>query len=589
MTYILGLNAYHGDSSACILADGKLIAAVEEERFTRIKHWAGLPVQAVKYCLDEAGVRMEDVDYIAINRDPTANVMRKSFFAFTKKPPLKLIANRLRNAHKISDIKETLCNELGIPDSIKARVYNVEHHISHLASSFFVSPFKEAAVVSVDGFGDFVGTMWGTAANNIINVKHRSFFPHSLGLFYLAITQYLGFPNYGDEYKVMGLSAYGRPEYMDEMREIVKSDYRFGMFELDTDCFIHQSKGIEMTWNNGQPRMGAVFSEKIESMLGPRRGKNEELDKRHMNIAASLQKRYEEVLFEILDHVYDETRHSNLAMAGGCAMNSLANGKILKNTPFRDLYIQPAAGDAGGSVGAAFYVWNQALNNPRSFVLDKPYLGREFDDAEVEQVLKAHREELLREQCEVERIDDVNDLCRNTAQSISEGKVIGWFQGRMEWGARALGNRSILGDPRRADMKKILNLKIKKRESFRPFAPSIHYEAVKEYFENDQPDPFMLKVSKINPGKRDEIPAVTHVDGTGRLQTVMRDVNPRYWQLIEEFRKITNVPVVLNTSFNENEPIVCRPEEALSCFLRTKMDVLVLGNFMIRRIESCAA
>lgn len=587
---ILGLNAYHGDSSACILVDGKLVAAVEEERFTRMKHWAGLPVQAITYCLREAGVMVEDVTHIAINRDPRANLMKKTLFAFSKRPSLNFVRDRLRNAAKVGDIRTELSEKLNVKrEALKTEIHNVEHHIAHLASAFYVSPLEAAAVVSVDGFGDFVGAMWGVGRGNKIEVRHRTFFPHSLGLFYLAFTQYLGFPKYGDEYKVMGLAAYGEPEFLDEMRNILKTANKLsslnagGRFELELDYFIHHSEGVAMTWDGGEPRMGPVFSGKLEKLLGPARKKDDPMEQRHKNLAASLQKRYEEVFFHILNHVHEETKCPNLALAGGCAMNSLANGKIFHNTPFKDVYIQPAAGDAGGAIGAAYYVWNQTLSKPRSFMLEKSYLGPEYSDTEISSVLKTKSNELNAERCRIEKMDDVKRLCRLTSQAVSEGKVVGWFQGRMEWGPRALGNRSIVCDPRRADMKEILNLKIKRRESFRPFAPSIHLEATGDYFEIDYPDPFMLKVYKIKPEKRKVIPAVTHVDGTGRLQTVRREDNPLYWQLIEEFRKITGVPVVLNTSFNENEPIVCKPEEALACFLRTKMDVLVLNNCFISR------
>ena len=580
---ILGLNAYHGDSAACIVIDGKLIAAVEEERFKRIKHWAGLPVQAISYCLNEAGISIEDVDHIAINRNPKANFMKKALFAFSKRPSLNLVAGRLKNAAKVKDIREELAQGLGIEEvRIREKVHNVEHHVAHLASSFFVSPFEEAVVVSVDGFGDFVGAMWGRGKGNRLEIEDRVFFPHSLGLFYLAFTQYLGFMKYGDEYKVMGLAAYGEPEFMKEMREIVRVD-KNGGFNLDLDYFIHHSEGVTMTWNDGEPKMGPVFSEKLVELLGPDRKKDEEINERHKNIAASLQKRYEEALFHLLNKVYEEAECPNLVLSGGCAMNSLANGKVFDNTSFDNIYIQPAAGDAGGAIGAAFYVWNQVLGKPRSFVLEEPYLGPGFSDEEIGEKLGVRSEELNKQGCEVRNIEDEAELCRLTAKEIADGKVIGWFQGRMEWGPRALGNRSIVCDPRRHDMKDILNSKIKRRESFRPFAPSIHLEATGEYFETDYPDPFMLKVYKIRPEKREIIPAVTHVDGTGRLQTVRREDNPLYWQLIEEFRKITGVPVVLNTSFNENEPIVCKPEEALNCFLRTKMDVIVMGKFFVRR------
>ena len=584
--YILGLNAYHGDSSACLVVDGKLIAAVEEERFRRIKHWAGFPLESIKYCLKSQNISIDQIDHVAINRNTTANIFKKALFAFAKRPSLKHINDRLKNASRIGDIKAALCEGLGIKsEELKVQIHNVEHHIAHLGSAFYVSPFQNASVVSVDGFGDFVGTMWGTGEANNIVVKHRTFFPHSLGLFYHAFTQYLGFPQYGDEYKVMGMSAYGEPSYMTEMNEVIKidSNKNGSLFELDLDYFIHHLEGVAMTWQNGEPKMGQVFSTKLEKLFGSVRKPGAEIEQRHLDIAASLQKKYEEVFFYILNHVYDQTQNPNLALAGGCAMNSLANGKIFANTPFKEVFIQPAAGDAGGAVGAAYHVYNQVLGNPRVFVFEKSYLGPEYSDDEVNDALVIRSEELKQENSTIEHISAIETLCKKTAEKVAEGKVIGWFQGRMEWGSRALGNRSIVCDPRRKDMKDILNLKIKRRESFRPFAPSIHLEAVGEYFEIGYPDPFMLKVYPIKLDKQSVIPAVTHVDGSGRLQTVRKEDNPRYWRLIDEFRQITGVPVVLNTSFNENEPIVCKPVEALDCFLRTKMDILVMGNWYIER------
>ena len=584
--YILGINAYHSDSSACIVADGKLVAAVEEERFNRIKHWAGLPVESVRYCLKEAGVDIADVEHIAINRNPKANILKKAVFAFSKRPSIKLVTDRINNASKVSDLKTALCKEFKIQNSkLKIEFHNVEHHVAHLASSFFVSPFEDAAVVSVDGFGDFVGAMWGVGRDNGIEVKHRTFFPHSLGLLYLAFTQYLGFMKYGDEYKVMGLAAYGEPEFLDKMRKVAVSEgipnNGSPLFRLNLDYFLHHMGKVSMTWEKGEPKIEPVFSETLKQICGPSRKASEKISQRHMNIARSLQELYEELFFHILNTVYKSTGIKRLALAGGCAMNSLANGKIFEKTPFEEVYIQPAAGDAGGAVGAAYYVWNQLLSKSRSFVLESPYLGAEFNEYEISHELEVRERELG--SCKIEKIEDTDILCRQTAKEIADAKVVGWFQGRMEWGPRALGNRSILCDPRRHDMKDILNSKIKRRESFRPFAPSILEEHTGEYFETSYPDPFMLKVYKIKPEKRDIIPAVTHVDGTGRLQTVSRDMNPLYRQLISEFNKITGIPVLLNTSFNENEPIVNTPKEALECFLRTKMDVIVMGKYVISR------
>jgi len=580
---ILGLNAYHGDSAACIVVDGQLIAAAEEERFRRIKHWAGFPSEAIKYCLEEAKVKIKDIDHVALNRNPSANLIRKAIFAFSKHPALDLVKDRLKNAARVRDIKTVLSSEFGVlGENIKAKIHHVEHHVAHLGSSFFVSPFEEAAVVSLDGFGDFVGAMWGKGEGHHLEVRDRVFFPHSLGLFYLALTQYLGFPKYGDEYKVMGLSSYGEPTYLDRMKQIVQLDSN-GRFKLNLDYFIHHSDGVTMIWKGGEPKMGPVYSRKMENSLGPARHSDELITSEYENIAASLQAMYEEAFFHLLNHVYKKTKIPILCLAGGCAMNSVTNGKIFDKTPFKEVYIQAAAGDAGGALGAAFYVWHQILGHERNFVMENAYWGPQFSEAELSDELKVMSDELKKQECEITKIEDEKELCKKTAAEISAGKIVGWFQGRMEWGPRALGNRSIVVDPRRAEMKDFLNARIKRREPFRPFAPSILLEKTGEYFEKDYPDPFMIKVYSIRPEKRSVIPAVTHVDGTGRLQTVRREDNPLYWQLIKEFENLTGVPVVLNTSFNENEPIVCTPQEALDCFLRTKMDLLVVGNYFIKR------
>ena len=580
---ILGINAYHADAAAALLIDGQLVAAAEEERFKRIKHWAGFPSDAIKYCMREAGVSLHDVDHIAINRNPNANLLRKALFAISKRPSLSVIRDRLSNAGKLQGIKDVLSKEFGINSAdIKANVYNVEHHRAHMGSSFFVSPFESSAVVSVDGFGDFVSTMWGVGEGLRLEVRGSISFPHSLGLFYLALTQYLGFPRYGDEYKVMGLAPYGKPTEMEKLRKVVFLNAK-GKFELDLDYFVHHSTGVSMVWDNGEPSIGKVYSEKLVELLGPARMKDEPITEYHKDIAASLQEMYEEAFFHLLDHVYSQTKNPNLCLSGGCAMNSVANGKIFDRSSFRDVYIQSAAGDGGGAIGAAYWVWNDVLGNTRCFVMDHAYWGPAFTNNDIAQLLREKQDILRSQNCTIKEIIDEDELCNITASRIAEGCVVGWFQGRMEWGPRALGNRSIIGDPRRADMKDILNLKIKRRESFRPFAPSIIREAVGEWFETDYDVPFMLQVYQIREDKRREIPAVTHINGSGRLQTVTKSQNQRYYQLIKAFEKITKVPIVLNTSFNENEPVVCRPQEALDCFLRTKMDVLVLGNWFVER------
>ncbi|MEE9169458.1 MAG: carbamoyltransferase C-terminal domain-containing protein [bacterium] len=581
--HILGINAYHGDSSACILKDGKLLAAVEEERFTRVKHWAGYPRQAIEFCLKEAGISVQEVEHIAVNRNPKANIFEKVIYTLRRRPSLDLIKDRLRNAGKIGNIKSDLASHFGLDESaLNSSIHHVEHHIAHMASSFYVSPFEESAIVSTDGFGDFVGAMWGVGNGSSMKIHERIYFPHSLGLFYLTITQYLGFPNYGDEYKVMGLAAYGKPVYLDEMHEIVALKDN-GRFELSLDFFNHATTGISMTWENGYPEVGKAYTDHLEEALGPARRSTELIEQRHKDLAASVQAMYEEAFFHLLNHVRDLTGSPKLSLAGGTAMNSVANGKIFNKTSFEDVYIQSAAGDAGGALGAAYYVWNEILRQQRNFVMDASYWGPHYSSDEIGHIVERRMRDLGEIDARITKTDNSQELCKTVAGYIAGGAVVGWFQGKAEWGPRALGDRSILADPRRAEMKDILNARIKRRELFRPFAPSILEECTGEFFEIDYPDPFMIKVYPIKEEKRKIIPAVTHVDGTGRLQTVNRKTNPLFWHLINAFKEITGVPVLLNTSFNENEPIVTSPEEALETFLRTKMDVLVLGDFVILR------
>ncbi|MCK4859032.1 MAG: carbamoyltransferase [Candidatus Omnitrophica bacterium] len=570
---ILGINAYHGDSSAAIVVDGKLIAAIEEERIRRIKHWAGFPSEAIKWCLSYADIGIKDVDYITLSRNPLARFHKKILRVFLKKPKLSFLKQRLNNYEKFKSIKANLAQDLEVSENkIKAKVVNVEHHRAHIASSFFVSPLREAAVVSIDGFGDFVSVMTGVGKENKIKISDIVEFPHSLGIFYTALTQFLGFCNYGDEYKVMGLSAYGEPTYLDKMREIVKLKNN-GLFKLDTSYFLHDSQGVEMTWLNEKPLIGRLFSDKLSELLGKPRKEGEELSQRFRDIAASTQSIYEEAFFHILNHLYKKTGLKSIALAGGCIQNSLANGKIADMTSFENIYIPPAAYDAGGAIGSAFYLWNQILDKPREFVMNSPFWGPSFDEKEIKQILE-------KKAVKYEKLDE-KELIRRASKNIADGKVVGWFQGRTECGPRALGNRSILADPRKKEMKDVLNSRIKKREWFRPFAPSILEEKAGEYFESSLPVPFMEKVYKIRKEKRELIPAICHIDGTGRMQSVNYEINPKYYDLIKEFENLTGIPIVLNTSLNENEPIVNTPQDALNCFLRTKMDVLVLENFYI--------
>jgi carbamoyltransferase len=581
--YILGLNAFHGDSAACLVRDGVMLAACEEERFRRIKHWAGFPTEAIRYCLSEAKISIADVDHVAINQDATANIGKKLAFAVTKRPDLQMVMDRVRNKRERAGVADHIRREFG--DGFRGTVHPVEHHMAHLSSAFHVSPFKEAVVVSIDGFGDFASAAWGVGRGIEIDVEDKVYFPHSLGIFYQALTQLIGFPNYGDEYKVMGLAPYGKPTFLPQMREIVRLQ-KDGGFRLNLDYFRHHREKVDHEWEHGSPSVGTLYSPELEKLLAPTRLQNEPLTQVHKDIAHSTQAMFEEAFFHLLNNLH--TRHGldSIAVSGGCGMNSVANGKIRLRTPFRKVYVQAAAGDAGGAIGSAMSVWHQLggiAAQARVPAHEHAYWGPSFDDEEISAVIASRREAIKTEGCTVERVTDLPRLFRNTAERIAAGDVVGWFQDRLEWGPRALGNRSIVCDPRRADMKDTLNLKIKRRESFRPFAPSVLCSAVPEWFEQEDAVPFMMQVYQIREEKRSLIPAVTHADGSGRLQTVYEHTNPRYHGLISAFHNITGIPMVLNTSFNENEPVVCRPEEALDCFLRTKMDVLVIGDWYIRR------
>ena len=573
--YILGINAYHGDSSACLLKDGIVVCATEEERIRRIKHWAGFPSQAIKFCLEDEGITIEQVDYITISRDPKANFYKKILHALRYSMSISAIWDRLGNSKKVSSVKQELANLFHLPiSSIKAEVHNIEHHRSHIASSFFASPFKESAILSIDGFGDFTSTMTAVGSGNKFKVLKEVNYPHSLGVFYTAVTQFLGFPNYGDEYKVMGLAPYGKPKYLKELEQILKlSDD--GFFKLNKKYFKHFKEGVAMDWEGGSPTIESLFTKDWEDLFGKSREKGAKLEQWHIDLATSAQKFTEKVIFHLLNHLQQETGSENICITGGVAQNSVANGRILENTPFKNIYIPSAGHDSGTSIGSAFYLYNQLLGNSRMPEITSAYFGSKFNHEEIIKVLD-------KEGVTYTIVSD-DDLFERVSDKLVDGGVVGWFQGRAEFGPRALGNRSILVDPRRKDAKDLLNEKIKRRESFRPFAPSILKEAVGEYFIQHDAVPFMEKVFDIKKEKYEQIPAVTHVDGTGRLQSVDKNVSPRYHKLISKFAEKTGVPILLNTSFNENEPIVNKPEEALACFLRTKMDMLVMENIIIER------
>ena len=575
--YILGLNAYHADSSAAIFKDGEMIAATEEERFRRVKHWAGFPSLAVQFCLKEAGISLSQLDHIAIGRDPKAKMDKKVLFLL-KNPGggWNAVLDRLKNAKKVASLED----EFGKIDpsvskqDIKNRIHQVEHHRSHLASAFFASPFKEAALLSIDGSGDFSTTMIGVGRDNQIEVLDSVDFPHSVGLFYTAFTQLLGFPHYGDEYKVMGLAPYGEPRYVDRLKDVINftSD---GLFTLNQKYFRSAKSGIISYGKDHIPVVAPLYSEYMTEIFGAVRTKTEELSQFHKDMAASVQRFTEQLIFHVMEHLHRKTGLQNICIAGGVAQNSVANGKITRTTPFKNVYIPSAGHDAGISMGSALYVYNHILQQPRANAVWSAYTGSRYSNEEIETFLRSRNIKYTRY--------ENAELYNRVADRLIGAGVVGWFNGRAEFGPRALGARSIIADPRRSDAKELLNSKIKRRESFRPFAPSILKEYVPEYFEVTDEVPFMEKVFPIKKDKQHLIPAVTHADGTGRLQTVDKNVTPRYYQLIETFRQKTGVPILLNTSFNENEPIVNSPEHALDCFLRTSMDMLVLENCVVER------
>lgn len=575
---ILGINAYHGNASAAIVSEGRLVAAVEEERFNRVKYAAGFPAQAIRYCLGEAGLELKDIDHVAVPRKPYARLGTKLFYAL-RMP--SFARERIKVMAKFTGIREALAQAFDKdPAKMAAKFHRVEHHQAHLASAFFVSPFERAALLSADGLGDFASTMWGAGEGSRMNIDGAIAFPHSLGLFYSAVTQYLGFLKFGDEYKVMGLAAYGQTEQLEAFRDIVRANGNG--FRLGLDYFTHHRTGPEMSWAEADktPALGKLFSEAMEKKLGARRNPEEPLEQRHRNLAAALQTRLEEIYLGMLAKLAERTRLPAVCLAGGVAFNCVANGKIFDKTGFEQVYVHSAAGDAGLAVGAAYYVWHQILGRPRTFVMDHAYWGPGYKREDIHAAIDANG--LAMSGCLVEELAG-DDLIARSAAIVADGGILGWFQGRAEWGPRALGNRSIVADPRRPEMKDLLNRRIKHREVFRPFAPSILAESTGEWFEKSHPSPFMTFAYAVRPEKREKIPAPTHVDGTGRLQTVTREANPRYWRLIKAFEQLTGVPVVLNTSFNDNEPIVCSPAEALDCFQRTRMDALVLGDSLITR------
>jgi carbamoyltransferase len=563
--YILGISCYYHDAAACLIHNGKIVAAAEEERFTRKKHDISFPINAIKFCLKKANITGDKLDHVAFYEKPLLKFERilsqhleafpKSYFTFIKTIP-GWINEKLR-------IRKTLKKQIGY----KKDVSFIDHHLSHAASSYLVSPFKESAILTVDGVGEWATTTFGHAKENKVTIDKEIHFPHSLGLLYSTITAFLGFKVNNDEYKVMGLAPYGKPIYKDEIRKLITL-HEDGSYSLDMSYFVFQ-------WASKMP------SRKMTQLFGPQRKPESELTQKHKDIAASLQKVTEESLFHMLNQLHKETKSDNLCMAGGVALNSVANGKIKANTPFKNVFIQPSASDAGTSLGAAFYLYNSVLDKPRTTVMDHAYLGPSFTDKEVKEYLDKNHVNYT-----TFKSDD--DLIKTTAKLIWENNVIGWFQGCMEWGPRALGARSILSNATNPDMKEIINAKVKHRELFRPFAPAVTAEDAHKYFELDKDDEkFMLFVYPIKKEFHDKIPAVTHVDGSGRLQTITSEQNKLYHGTIKEFGKHSGIPIVINTSFNiRGEPIVLTPHDAYRCMMGTGIDYLVIGNFLVKRDDN---
>ena len=587
MSWVLGLNAFHADAAACLLRDGRLVCAVEQERLNRVKHWGGFPDQAIAWCLAEAGIGLGDLAAVALNRDGRAARWHKLAYVVGRRPSPRLLLSKLRGRRRWTSTEERLA--AAFPGQrFVGQVMAVEHHLAHLASAFWCSPFREATVVSLDGFGDFASAAWGRGGEEGLTLEGRVRFPHSLGLFYEAATQFLGFPNYGDEYKVMGLAPYGEPVHRRALEQVLRLQ-RDGRYELNLDYFRHHREDVAFQWRPeaaggaGGMAGGRLWTPAWEALLGPARAPDAPLEQRHRDLARSVQAAFEDAAFNLIAPLKARHGSRQIALAGGCAFNSVMNGKLRRELGFERVYVQAAAGDAGGALGAALVAWQRLGGAAAVDVMPHAYWGPRYETGELQAAIEAARPRWSAEGIRLERHDDPAALCARVAAALDGGAVAGWFQGRVEWGPRALGNRSILADPRRADMKELLNAKIKRRESFRPFAPSILAEAVGAWFEEDDAVPFMMQVFQIRAEKRALIPAVTHVDGSGRLQSVRRDDNPLYHQLIAAFAARTGVPLLLNTSFNENEPVVCRPAEALDCFLRTRMDLLALGPFVLAR------
>lgn len=573
---VLGLNTDHGDSAAALIGEHGPIAAIAEERINRKKHCADFPSAAIREVLRIGGVSASDLTAVAVARNPKANLLGKlRFVASDPKHTTALVKRRIGVHRGVQGTIERVASAVNVEaKTLTARLFHVEHHLAHVASAFYWSPFESASALTLDGAGDFATAMWANCQGKRIRVDQRTLWPHSLGVFYTAVCQYIGFDRYGEEFKVMGLSAYGKPSFMPLMRKLVHFHPSHGI-RLDLSYFRHHRGEDLEEINDGIVSLPALYSSKLEAELGKARDRKIELTERDRDLAASMQLRYEEVFLQMVEHAVRTTGKRDLVLAGGCALNSVANGRMVTEGYVDRVYVHPAATDDGTAVGAAHYVLHNQLGSPRVYGVGTAYLGPEFSESEIESALRANGRPF-------ERLRQA-DLVERAARAMQSGKILGWFQGREEWGPRALGNRSILCNPAWPNMKATLNARIKNREPFRPFAPVVRMQDLNSVFEGEHEVPFMVIVYKVRPEWRERIPAITHEDNTGRVQTVERGQNPLYYDLIGKFNELTGIPVLLNTSFNENEPIVHLPSEAIACFERTQMDALAIGPFWVEK------
>lgn len=576
MSYILGINAFHGNSSACILKNNEIVFAIEEERINRIKNWSGFPSQSIRMCLNHVNKDLNDIKCIAINRNSKSNLKEKVFFSIKNFDNLKYAIKKSKNLIKLNSIEDYFLKEFNL-SSITPKIIFVDHHLAHLSSSYLTSNFTKSAILSLDGFGDFASCALGFASHNTLNIKHRVYYPHSLGILYQSITQMLGFKNYGDEYKVMGMSALGNNKFEEQFQKILTiKDWEY---KLNKNYFSYFKNGLNFNFNNIRPMFPNLYNDNMLKLFGINK-KNIYKQQLKADIACSLQVTFEKALFSTLKYMERSFNTNNLSYSGGCAMNSLANGKILQNTKYNNLSIHSASYDAGGAIGAAAYAYLKYYK--KKIIIKSNYLGPSYTNLEINNIIEKNK--LHKNYNIIFKKSDL-ELIKFIIKKIKKKKIIGLFRGRLEWGARSLGNRSIIADPREKNIKDIINKKIKLRESFRPFAPSILLTHAKKWFKFNKIKevPNMMQVLKFNKNVENITPSIRHFDNTGRLQTVKRADNKFYHDLLFQFYKETKVPLLLNTSFNIQEPVVCTPLDAIKCFKRSKMDYLILENFIITR------